>query len=250
MKGPVAKKPAKKAAKKTARKAGAKKAPARKVAAKKKPETRGKSPEKKVKAAGPSKRAGGRAGPAGKKAKTKGRARGVTTAPTGEKAAVGRPSPYREEFNEWAEKACRLGATDAELGEFFEVCEDTINEWKKVYPEFSVSIKRGKMLADAEVADRLFKRATGYSHKAVKFATFEGMITDAKEHDKHYPPDTLACIFWLKNRRPDLWRDKVTAELTGKDGKPMEIVLGDGVEAAIAKAAAAAASVKAPGGQE
>ena len=130
----------------------------------------------------------------------------------------GRPSSYKEEYAEQAEKLCRLGATDKELADFFEVAESTLNLWKLEHPDFSESLKRGKSTADAEVADRLFRRATGYSHKAVKFATFEGMITDQREYTEHYAPDTTACIFWLKNRRPDLWRDKVEvkAEHSGK----------------------------------
>ena len=81
-----------------------------------------------------------------------------------------------------------------------------------------MSLKAGKSQADAEVADRLFKRATGYSHKDTKFATFEGKITDAKEFTKHYPPDTIACIFWLKNRRPELWRTRWGSSTPGRMG--------------------------------
>lgn len=140
--------------------------------------------------------------------------------PTGKPA--GRPSRYREEFAEQARKLCRLGATDKELAEFFGVADSTLAKWKLAHRGFSESLKEGKSQADAEVADRLFKRATGYSHKDTKFATFEGKITDAKEFTKHYPPDTIACIFWLKNRRPDLWRDKVGLEHTGPGGGPIQ----------------------------
>ena len=131
------------------------------------------------------------------------------------KRGKGRPSSYREEFAEQAKKLCRLGATDKELADFFEVSESTINLWKTAHLDFSESLKRGKAIADAEVADRLFQRATGYSHPAVKFATFEGSITDQREYIEHYAPDTTACIFWLKNRRPDLWRDKQEIQHAG-----------------------------------
>lgn len=134
----------------------------------------------------------------------------------------GRPSSFREEYSEQAKKLCRLGATDKEMADFFGVCEQTFNAWKKEFPQFLESLKEGKSQADAEVADRLFKRATGYSHPDTKFATFEGRITDSCEYIKHYAPDTIACIFWLKNRRPDLWRDKVGVEHTGKDGGPIQ----------------------------
>jgi hypothetical protein len=138
------------------------------------------------------------------------------------KRPLGRPSRYREEFAEQAMKLCRLGATDKEVADFFGVDVATVNRWKLKHPGFRESLKSGKDAADAEVADRLYKRACGYSHKDTKFATFEGKITDREEYEKHYPPDTIACIFWLKNRRPDLWRDKVGLEHTGPNGGPIQ----------------------------
>lgn len=123
-------------------------------------------------------------------------------------AHVGRPTKYDEDkYPKQAYKLCLLGATDAELADFFEVHEDTINEWKIVYPEFSVSIKKGKDQADAEVAHKLFKRATGYEHDDVDIKMYEGQIIET-QLVKHYPPDTAAAIFWLKNRQKKKWTDK------------------------------------------
>lgn len=135
--------------------------------------------------------------------------------PTDERPGVGRPTKYRPDMADQAEKLCKLGATDAELAEFFEVHEDTVNEWKRVHPEFSESIKRGKTLADAEVADRLYQRALGYSHAAEKVFCSEGVVTRA-DTIAHYPPDTTAAIFWLKNRQSAKWRDKATTEHAGE----------------------------------
>ena len=134
----------------------------------------------------------------------------------------GRPSRYQADFAAQSEKLCRLGATDKELAEFFAVDVATVHRWKLKHREFRDALKKGKEVADAEVADRLFKRATGYVHKDTKFATFEGKITDREEYEKHYPPDTVACIFWLKNRRPDLWRDRVGVEHSGPGGGPIQ----------------------------
>ncbi len=88
---------------------------------------------------------------------------------------MGRPTSYRPEYAEQALKLCRLGATDKELADFFEVAESTVNLWKIEHPEFSESLKAGKAQADAEVADKLFKRATGYSHSAVKIMQFKSI---------------------------------------------------------------------------
>ncbi|MBY0473696.1 MAG: hypothetical protein K2Q13_01390 [Nitrosomonas sp.] len=106
---------------------------------------------------------------------------------------------------------CLLGATDTQLAEFFNVAESTINLWKKKQPEFANALRRGKMLADAEVAHALFKRATGYSHAETHIACHEGKIIKT-EISKNYAPDTTACIFWLKNRQPKNWRDKVESK--------------------------------------
>lgn len=136
----------------------------------------------------------------------------------------GRPSKYREEFPAQAAKLCMLGATDKELADFFEVTLSTISEWKVVHKEFSDALKEGKQLADAKVAESLFKRATGYTHKAVKIMAVGGSVVH-EEYDEHYPPDATSMIFWLKNRRPDLWRDKREEEQG--ENKGLEKVLGD-----------------------
>lgn len=136
-------------------------------------------------------------------------------------ASNGRPSKYRPEFAEQAVKLCRLGATDVELAEFFGVSESTLNNWKKAHPGFLESLKKGKTLADAEVADKLFKRATGYEHPEDDIRTVsDGGGTSSiviTPTIKRYPPDTGAAIFWLKNRQPAKWRDKVETEDKGAD---------------------------------
>lgn len=132
--------------------------------------------------------------------------------------AGGRPSSYKPEFAEQARKLCRLGATDEELAEFFGVSKQTVNSWKKAHPEFLSSLKLGKDLSDAEVADKLFHRATGYSHKAVKFFVIAGKVV-SKQYVEHYPPDTAAAIFWLKNRRKLQWRNAPDAEGGGAPGE-------------------------------
>lgn len=149
--------------------------------------------------------------------------------------AGGRPTEYNEDYCEQVEKLCKLGATDSEIADFFEVVESTINLWKLEHPEFSESIKRGKTLADANVADRLYQRAMGYTHDAVKIFPSGGEGED-KEGNKtkgplvvpykeHYPPDTAAAIFWLKNRQRKKWRDKVETGFTDNDGNDVPVTV-------------------------
>ncbi|AVR75854.1 terminase small subunit [Vibrio phage ValSw3-3] len=130
------------------------------------------------------------------------------------KSKVGVDTKYKPEYDDLAYKFCLLGATDKKLAEFFDVCEATINNWKHMFPSFLESIKKGKVVADGEVANSLFKRATGYVHPETKIATHEGQITDTLDVEKHYAPDPTAAIFWLKNRQPDQWRDKQEVDHT------------------------------------
>lgn len=135
----------------------------------------------------------------------------------------GRKTVFKPEYVEQTLKLCRLGATDVQLADFFNVTEATINNWKKEHKEFVLALKEGKELSDAEVADRLFKRATGYSHPDVDIKCYEGQIITT-EITKHYPPDTTAAIFWLKNRNPAMWRDKQEIAATIEGVKIINIV--------------------------
>lgn len=150
-----------------------------------------------------------------------------------EKKKRGRKSEYRIEYADQALKLCLLGATDKELSEFFSVSEQTLNKWKKDYPEFLESLKKGKNIADANVASRLYNRAIGYNYKATKFATSNGKITDSKEFIEHYPPDTTAAIFWLKNRQPEKWRDKKEVDANVNLGDELESLTDEQLQAII-----------------
>lgn len=139
---------------------------------------------------------------------------------TKKKNPVGRPSLYSPTMNEWVEKLCKLGATDMELADFLHVDVATVNRWKIEHPDFCESIKKGKEFADANVADRLYQRAMGFEHdseeiKVVSDGNNQGSSIERVPIRKIYPPDTVAAIFWLKNRRPKEWRDKQEIEHKG-----------------------------------
>lgn len=127
----------------------------------------------------------------------------------------GRDSKYRPEFNEQARKLCLLGYIDAELASFFGVCEKTINNWKDEYPAFLQSIAAGKDVADAEVADSLYRRAIGEQivvERAVKGEDGKHDIVTLKQF---VPGEVPAQRLWLLNRRKGNWRDKVETEHSG-----------------------------------
>jgi hypothetical protein len=120
---------------------------------------------------------------------------------------MARPTSFKPEYVEQARKLAELGATDREAAEFFKVAESTLYLWKHTQPEFSEALKVGKETADARVEQSLYRRALGYSHDAVKISTVDGEIVQTP-YVEHFPPDTTAAIFWLKNRKPDDWRDR------------------------------------------
>lgn len=122
---------------------------------------------------------------------------------------AGRPTSYKPEYAEQAVKLCQLGATDAELADFFKVTTVTIWRWQSAHEEFCNALTRGKQKADERVERSLYARATGYTFDAVKIFMPAGAKKPIyAEYQEHVPPDTTAMIFWLKNRQPELWRDK------------------------------------------
>lgn len=133
---------------------------------------------------------------------------------------AGRPSSYRPEYAELAYKFALLGITDERLAEFFDIVPQTLYNWKEAHPEFLEALTRGKEEADANVAKSFYHRALGYSHEAVKIFNNDGQPM-VVPYTEHYPPDTGACLSWLKNRQPKLWRDRI--EHTGADGGPITL---------------------------
>ena len=143
----------------------------------------------------------------------------------GKRPGAGRPvgsDTYKPEYAAQAEKACQAGFTDQELADLFGVSVSTINNWKTWHLDFLASQRAGKTEADDRVERALYHRAVGYSHEVEK-----PMVVDKDvrivTYTERMPPDTTACIFWLKNRNPEEWRDKVVQEMTWASKKPSEM---------------------------
>ena len=148
-----------------------------------------------------------------------------------EKGPGGRPTKFDESLIDQAYKLSLLGATDEQIAAFFEVAVSTIYLWKTTHIQFSEALKRGKLIADSQVANKLFTRAMGYNYDEVHFEKVapkdvleETDNGELKESDayrkrvitKEVVPDVAAQIFWLKNRQPALWRDKQEVDHTTK----------------------------------
>lgn len=163
----------------------------------------------------------------------------------------GRPTLYCAEFVRQAKKLCELGATDVELADFFGVSIHSIHLWRVKHRQFSESTKLGKEAADRRVERALYARAVGYEHDDTDIRVADGEVIQTPIR-KHYPPDTAAASLWLRNRRPDLWRDRVESLHGGVAGSPIEVIgaLTDEEKAArIAQIVARGAARKAEAGE-
>ncbi len=109
----------------------------------------------------------------------------------------------------------RDGLIDEQIAQNIGINPATLYEWKKRYPEISESLKEGKEVIDRQVENALLKRALGYEYEEVKEKYECGVLTERTVTKKEVIADTTAQMFWLKNRKPDTWRDKQNIEISG-----------------------------------
>jgi hypothetical protein len=98
----------------------------------------------------------------------------------------GRKSVFRPEYILIAKACARFGAIEDEIANELNIGPATLDRWKQKYPEFRCALKAGKDAFDDRVERSLYQLAIGWNGQ---------------------PPNATACIFWLKNRRKDRWRD-------------------------------------------
>ena len=120
----------------------------------------------------------------------------------------GRPTKYNAEYHPMlVYYMAHAGMTEIDICKKIGISEKTINNWKNKYPKFLQALKAGKDDPDDKVQSALFQRAVGYScvEQKVVVEMGQSVVVDI---NKQYPPDPTSMIFWLKNRRPNEWRDK------------------------------------------
>ncbi len=140
----------------------------------------------------------------------------MTTKRNHKQPVRGRPSKYRPCFDEMAKNLAEHGMIGKEIAHLFGISLRTLADWKTRHKSFADAIKKGNAIADGRVAMALYRRAVGYSHEGdIHVSVYQGQVSQTPL-TKHYPPDTKACIFWLKNRQPKLWRDKPAIGVTAK----------------------------------
>lgn len=136
----------------------------------------------------------------------------------------------------------RDGLIDEQIAKKMGISASTLYVWKDKYNKISESLKKGKEVVDREVENALLKRALGYEYvektkELVKDPeTGERKLVVTKEITKSVIPDVTAQIFWLKNRKPNEWRDKPVYEDTSELDKLDEILKGLKKNAADSKA--------------
>ncbi len=144
----------------------------------------------------------------------------------------GRKTLFRTLMVKEAEKLAGLGHTMKEIASFWGVSVRSLERWSNRYPEFCRAIKDGRIRADVAVEMSLYKRAMGYSYTEYHFK--ETVIAEGprageriryadKEVVKMMAPDITAGIFFLKNRRPDMWRDMRDLGIFDALGEPLPL---------------------------
>lgn len=111
----------------------------------------------------------------------------------------------------------RDGLTDEQIAHNMGVTARTLYLWKEKYIQIFQALKKGKEVVDIEVENALLKRALGYEYTEEKVEISEKDGKKVVQTVKHVAPDTTAQIFWLKNRRPEKWRDKPETPDTKQD---------------------------------
>ena len=128
----------------------------------------------------------------------------------------------------------RDGLTDPQIANNMGIGLRTLYEWYERFPQIAHAVKKGKAPVDIQVENALLKRALGYTEEEVITEIIEQ--PDGKQRKqvrkvkRIFPPDVTAQIFWLKNRKPKQWREKVenSVNIDTEDLSPLvELLKGE-----------------------
>ena len=106
----------------------------------------------------------------------------------------------------------REGLTDEQIAHNCNIRRQTLYDWMKKYPDISDTLKKNKEIVDYEVENALLRRALGYTIELTEDKLDRDGCVHTLTKEVHIPADTTAQIFWLKNRKRDKWKDKISEE--------------------------------------
>jgi len=149
---------------------------------------------------------------------------------------------FDEAVCERVKNYCLLGASNHQIAEFLGISASSFPNYCERFPQLREALRAGRTEADATVAKSLFRRATGYSQPAIRIfrqrvvqsmncsdsssETITEYETVTVPYYEHYPPDVSACVFWLKNRHPEMWRDKDNNQPPAEDTVEFTMKIG------------------------
>jgi hypothetical protein len=140
------------------------------------------------------------------------------------KRGVGRPTKWRPEFIEKAREFVRAGLTREDIAAQFDVHVSQLAIWQNTKPEFFEALNATRAIADTAVASALYLKATGQATKTTrKVITRPDGEKEIHEVTETLGPDAQAARYWLNNRAPKQWRDRI--EVSGPDGQPLAVNL-------------------------
>lgn len=126
----------------------------------------------------------------------------------------------------------RDGLVDEQIAHNMGITTSTFYEWKKKYAEISEALKESKEVADRAVENALYKSALGAECEEITeeriwnrdTGQFEMVVT--KRVTKRMPPNSTSLVYWLKNRKPEVWRDR--QEIADTDAiEKLDAILGE-----------------------
>lgn len=126
----------------------------------------------------------------------------------------------KSKANEWLEEDklillegwARDGLTNEQISHNMGINPATLYDYMNKYDKISNALKKGKEVVDIEVENALLKRALGYTIQIEEEKLDKDGCVHTLKKDVHIPSDTVAQIFWLKNRKPKEWREKINQE--------------------------------------
>lgn len=146
---------------------------------------------------------------------------------------AGRPSGYNAKYHvPWVKSLAKRGLTVKEIASELGIAKSTLCKWVKEHEELSDALNCGRDIADSIVEDTLYKQAVGgYKIRETRTITEidengQPQPTHIETCEKEIGPNTTACIFWLKNRKPNEWRDKPVADLDAESLATVAKILG------------------------